>query len=63
MSDFHRQSEFEIVNAVLCKLDSARNWEILTTTLQNALEYRVIHERGTSEFLFCGNQQYNGSDY
>jgi hypothetical protein len=25
--------------------------------------YRVIHERGTSEFLFCSNQQYNGSDY
>jgi hypothetical protein len=25
--------------------------------------YRVIHERGTSEFLFCRNQQYNGSDY
>jgi hypothetical protein len=20
--------------------------------------YRVIHERGTSEFLFCRNQQY-----
>jgi hypothetical protein len=24
----------------------------------NNVVYRVIHERGTSEFLFCRNQQY-----
>jgi hypothetical protein len=44
-----------------CKPDHNRS-ELLCQWLVK-YKYRVIHEKGTSEFLFCRNQQYNGSDY
>jgi predicted acetyltransferase len=69
LNDLTQQLKCEIINLkqspIKCYLRELTNerstdyllWRV-TRKLKKPTTYRVIHERGTSEFLFCRNQQY-----